>query len=91
MRAYEIHALEPSTNTMVTAMIETEGTPSQIEAEIRKGGMEPVRVLLLDPKQADMYRRLGQLARRRNEMGVLLDGPLTVRHRRKLEGQTART
>jgi hypothetical protein len=74
MPYYEIHALDPVTNVLVTSVIQTDGTPAMVREEVRKGGLHPRRIVVLDSRQVDIYERMGIMARKRNLVAMAMGG-----------------
>lgn len=89
MPHYEIHALDPATNILVTSVIQTDGTPAMVREEVRKGGLQPIRVLMLDSRQAEIYERMRIMATKRNLAGLALGGDKPVGKPRILWGRVA--
>lgn len=70
MPYYEIHAIEKDTNTVVTTVINSSITPSQLKKEVEKGGLKVIKINALDSKQIEIYERMRMLSKKRNIIGM---------------------
>ncbi len=74
MPYYEINALDPSTNIVITSVIKTDASPSALQEEVKKGGVRVLSINILDQKQANIYERMRIMATKRNIARTAIGG-----------------
>lgn len=73
MPYYEIHAIEKDTNTVITTVIQTSVLPAKLQREVEKGGLQVLKINVLDQRQVAIYERMRLLSNKRNIAGFSMN------------------